>query len=67
MRDAPAIEALIGTFDQLAVLVNAAGVIRRDLEHEPEVFADVVAINLTGTMRVASAAKRSSRTRKAAW
>ena len=58
MRDAPAIEALIGTFDQLAVLVNAAGVIRRDLEHEPEVFADVVAINLTGTMRVASAAKR---------
>jgi NAD(P)-dependent dehydrogenase (short-subunit alcohol dehydrogenase family) len=58
VRDPSAIDALIGTFDQLAVLVNAAGVIRRDLEHEPDVFADVVAINLTGTMRVASAAKR---------
>src|SRR3954447_19884158 len=32
VRDGPAIDALIGTFDQLAVLVNAAGVIRRDLE-----------------------------------
>jgi NAD(P)-dependent dehydrogenase (short-subunit alcohol dehydrogenase family) len=39
------------------VLVNAAGVIRRDIEHDPEVFADVIAINLTGTMRVCAAAR----------
>jgi NAD(P)-dependent dehydrogenase (short-subunit alcohol dehydrogenase family) len=31
--------------------------IRRDAEHDPEVFADVIAVNLTGTMRVSSAAK----------
>jgi NAD(P)-dependent dehydrogenase (short-subunit alcohol dehydrogenase family) len=57
VRDAAAIEGLMRSFDRLDVLVNAAGVIRRDLEHEPEVFADVVDINLTGTMRVSSAAK----------
>jgi NAD(P)-dependent dehydrogenase (short-subunit alcohol dehydrogenase family) len=41
----------------LHVLVNAAGVIRRDIEHDPEVFADVIAINLTGTMRVCASAR----------
>jgi len=57
VRDAASIEGLMRSLDRLDVLVNAAGVIRRDLEHEPEVFADVVDINLTGTMRVSSAAK----------
>src|SRR4051812_25585493 len=58
VRDAPAIDGLIGSLDPLSVLVNAAGVIRRDLEHQPDVFADVIDINLTGTMGVASAAKQ---------
>ncbi|MFC4173627.1 SDR family NAD(P)-dependent oxidoreductase [Microvirga sp. GCM10011540] len=57
VRDASAIEALLTKFERVDVLVNAAGVIRRDMEHDPEVFADVIAINLTGTMRVCSAAK----------
>jgi NAD(P)-dependent dehydrogenase (short-subunit alcohol dehydrogenase family) len=57
VRDASAIQAAIDAFERLDVLVNAAGVIRRDLEHDPDVFADVLAINLTGTMRVCSAAK----------
>ena len=35
--------------------------IRRDLEHDPDVFADVLAINLTGTMRACSAANRARR------
>jgi NAD(P)-dependent dehydrogenase (short-subunit alcohol dehydrogenase family) len=39
------------------VVVNAAGTIRRDVEHDPDVFAEVIAINLTGTMRVCAAAK----------
>jgi NAD(P)-dependent dehydrogenase (short-subunit alcohol dehydrogenase family) len=40
------------------VELNAtAGVIWRDLEHDPEAFAEVIAINLTGTMRVCSAAR----------
>src|SRR5215210_740303 len=57
LRDDTEIQRLVAGLEQLDVLVNAAGVIRRDLEHDPEVFADVLAINLTGTMRVSSAAK----------
>ncbi len=36
--------------------MNAAGIIRRGDEHRPEVFAEVLAINLTGAMRAAEAA-----------
>jgi NAD(P)-dependent dehydrogenase (short-subunit alcohol dehydrogenase family) len=48
---------LVNTFDRLDHVVNCAGVIRRVDEHKPEVFADVVDINLTGTMRVCAAAR----------
>jgi NAD(P)-dependent dehydrogenase (short-subunit alcohol dehydrogenase family) len=57
VRNGADIERLVGSLDRLDVLVNAAGVIRRDAEHDPEVFADVIDINLTGTMRVSAAAK----------
>ncbi len=57
VRDAAGIDALIAGLPALDVVVNAAGMIRRDLEHEPDVFADVIAVNLTGTMRVCSAAR----------
>lgn len=57
VRDGPSIDHLLTQFNRLDVLVNAAGVIRRDMEHDPEVFADVISVNLTGTMRVCSAAK----------
>jgi NAD(P)-dependent dehydrogenase (short-subunit alcohol dehydrogenase family) len=57
VRNAGAIGQLIGALPRLDVLVNAAGVIRRDDEHDPDVFADVLAINLTGTMRVCAAAR----------
>jgi NAD(P)-dependent dehydrogenase (short-subunit alcohol dehydrogenase family) len=57
VRNGADIERLVGTLDRLDVAVNAAGVIRRDAEHDPEVFADVIDINLTGTMRVSAAAK----------
>ncbi len=58
VRDAGAIAAVLNRIDRLDVVVNAAGVIRRDAEHDPDVFADVIAINLTGAMRVAAASRQ---------
>jgi NAD(P)-dependent dehydrogenase (short-subunit alcohol dehydrogenase family) len=49
---------------ELDVLVNCAGVIRRGMEHDPEVFADVLNINLTGTMRLCTAARPALAARK---
>lgn len=57
VRDDAAVRALIGASGALDVLVNCAGVIRRGAEHDPEIFAEVLEINLTGTMRACSAAR----------
>ncbi|SPD67499.1 2-dehydro-3-deoxy-D-gluconate 5-dehydrogenase (plasmid) [Cupriavidus taiwanensis] len=51
------VKAVVGSFDRLDIVVNCAGVIRRQAELDPEVFAQVVDINLTGTMRVCAAAR----------
>lgn len=55
VADAAAIADLAAGFDRLDVLVNAAGVIRRGDELEPEVFAQVIDVNLNGTMRMCAA------------
>ncbi|PZT71051.1 2-deoxy-D-gluconate 3-dehydrogenase [Streptomyces sp. SW4] len=52
------LERFVGSLPRLDVLVNAAGVIARGAEYDPEVFARVVGINLTGTMRACVAARR---------
>lgn len=57
VTDATQIAALVARLDRLDVLVNAAGVIRRGDEHDPEVFAQVIDINLNGAMRLASAVR----------
>jgi len=57
VRDGAACAILIGSLPELDIVVNAAGAIRRDAEHDIEVFADVIDINLTGTMRVCTAAR----------
>lgn len=57
VSDGQAVDQVVGRLDRLDVLVNAAGMIRRGAEHDPEVFAQVIAVNLTGAMRVASAAR----------
>ena len=64
VREAQAINALIEAVGDLDVLVNCAGVIRRGAEHDPEVFADVLNINLTGTMRLCTAARPGLAARK---
>jgi NAD(P)-dependent dehydrogenase (short-subunit alcohol dehydrogenase family) len=49
------IQAAMRDIDRLDVLVNAAGIIRRQQEHDPEVFAQVIDINLNGAMRMCAA------------
>jgi len=57
VAEAAAVTDLIAGLDDLAHVVNCAGVIRRQEELDPEVFARVVDINLNGTMRVCAAAR----------
>jgi NAD(P)-dependent dehydrogenase (short-subunit alcohol dehydrogenase family) len=57
VRDGGAVEQLIAGFDRLDVVVNCAGIIRRNAEHDPDAFAEVVDINLNGSMRVCAAAR----------
>ncbi len=57
VRDAAAIGTLVGNLPRLDILVNCAGVIRRDAEHDPAVFAEVLDINLNGTMRLCATAR----------
>jgi NAD(P)-dependent dehydrogenase (short-subunit alcohol dehydrogenase family) len=57
VRDERAVRALIDDLPRLDVLVNCAGVIRRDAEHGLATFEEVLAVNLTGTMRCCSLAR----------
>jgi NAD(P)-dependent dehydrogenase (short-subunit alcohol dehydrogenase family) len=57
VRDEAAVRQCIGALPRLDVLVNCAGVLRRGQEHDPAVFAEVVDINLNGTMRACAAAR----------
>lgn len=57
VRNAAEIESLVAALPALHHVINCAGIIRRGAEHDPQVFADVVDINLTGTMRVCAAAR----------
>jgi NAD(P)-dependent dehydrogenase (short-subunit alcohol dehydrogenase family) len=51
-----AVENLIGSQRALDIVVNAAGIIRRDEEFQPAVFARVLAVNLSAAMQVCQAA-----------
>ena len=55
--DDRAVTALFAALPGLDVLVNCAGIIRREAEHDPAVFARVLDVNLTGTMRCCTAAR----------
>jgi NAD(P)-dependent dehydrogenase (short-subunit alcohol dehydrogenase family) len=57
VRDAAAVGACIASKPHLDILVNCAGTIRRAAEHDSDVFAEVVDINLNGTMRLCAAAR----------
>jgi NAD(P)-dependent dehydrogenase (short-subunit alcohol dehydrogenase family) len=57
VRDGPAVARLVAALPALDVVVNCAGVIRRGDELDPAVFAEVLDVNLTGSMRVCAAAR----------
>jgi NAD(P)-dependent dehydrogenase (short-subunit alcohol dehydrogenase family) len=51
------IDALVESFERLDIVVNCAGMIRRVEEFDIDVFEQVLNVNLSGTMRVCSAAR----------
>ena len=57
VTDKKAVDELVGGLESLDVVVTSAGIIRRDTEHDPDVFDQVIDVNLSGSMRVASAAR----------
>lgn len=57
VRNKDEIEQMLAALPRLDVLVNTAGILRRGEEHRPEVFEDVLNVNLTGTMRACVAAR----------
>ena len=64
VRDAAAVAERVAAMGELDVVVNCAGIIRRGAELEPEAFAQVVDINLNGTMRVCAAARAGLKARR---
>jgi len=55
--DPAAIAAHFATLTRLDHLIYCAGIIRRGAELDPDVFAQVLDVNLTGAMRAATAAR----------
>lgn len=54
---AHSVEQLFAGITELDIVVNCAGIIHRKAEHDPDVFAKVLSVNLTGTMRVCAASR----------
>jgi NAD(P)-dependent dehydrogenase (short-subunit alcohol dehydrogenase family) len=66
VRDDARVRTLIGDLPRLDILVNCAGIIRRGAEHDVAVFEEVLAINLTGTMRTCAVARDKLKAAKGA-
>jgi len=64
VRDDQSVVNRVTAAGELDVIVNCAGVIRRGDEHQPDVFADVIDINLNGAMRLCAAARSGLKARR---
>jgi NAD(P)-dependent dehydrogenase (short-subunit alcohol dehydrogenase family) len=58
------VDDVVRSFGRLDIVVNCAGLIRRVEEFELDVFEHVLNVNLTGTMRVCTAARERLRESK---
>lgn len=63
VRDDDQVNLFVKSLGELDVVVNCAGVIQRQIELEPQAFANTVNINLNGTMRVCAAAREGLKAR----
>ncbi len=57
VQDRAGVAAFMAGLPGLNHLINCAGIIRRGAEHEPDVFDQVIDINLGGTMRYCTLAR----------
>jgi NAD(P)-dependent dehydrogenase (short-subunit alcohol dehydrogenase family) len=57
VTDKAAVDALIAGQSRLDFVVNCAGIIRRNEEHIPEKFDEVLDVHVSGSMRVSTAAR----------
>ena len=61
VTSAASVAAVLAPFDELAALINCAGVIfRNGAEYDIETFQKVIDVNLTGTMRMCVGARARS-------
>lgn len=58
------LDGVLADLDELDIVFNCAGIIKRGLEHDVEVFQRVLEVNLTGTMRVCTATRDKLRARR---
>lgn len=57
VTSARSVDDALADIDRLDIVFNCAGIIQRGAEHDLEVFEKVLAVNLTGTMRVCGATR----------
>ncbi len=57
VTDKAAVDALVAKQSRLDFVVNCAGIIRRNEEHIPEKFDEVLDVHVSGSMRVSTAAR----------
>lgn len=57
VRDMQHIKEIISQLPTIDLLINAAGILQRGAELEPDIFAQVIDVNLNGTMRCCNAAR----------
>lgn len=58
------LDAALEGIPELDIVFNCAGIIQRGAEHDPEVFARVLDVNLTGTMRVCAGTRERLKARR---